>query len=170
MHNTATIDGKNTFHCLGGIKSVTPSSSVAFSSIIPHLKGALPKASTSSTSCFLSLTEFKNNKPFKLDTVIIRDWKETDRIYFSINIKPIDLLYFYGKHTAPKNTANWHGFMNTYNSYNTDYCTTIVIASYLLKHRQMSIPLFYLLWLMLGSEQIKIIKCTVLSRLICRSS
>lgn len=126
-HNTATIDGKNTFHCMGGIMCVTPASSVTCKSKIPRLKGRIPKINTSNTSGFLPLTDFKNNKPFKLDKVKVCNWREIDRGDFSLKLKPIDLLYFFGKYDAPKSTANWHGFMNKYHFLNEDYSTTKVI-------------------------------------------
>lgn len=126
-HNTATIDGKNTFHCMRGIMCVTPSSSITCDSTIPRLKGNLPKASESMTG-FLPLTNFKNNKPFKLTSVLVQDWKDIDFTNFSIKIKPTDLLYFYGKYTEPEKTANYHGFMNKYHELNADFNTTKVIA------------------------------------------
>ena len=130
-HNTVTIDGKNTFHCMGGIMCVTPLSSVTFDSKrnISRLKGALPKASTStSTSGFLPLTDFKNNKPFKLNNVVVQDWKGINFTDFSIKVAPTDILYFYGKYIQPDKTANWHKFMNKCHEFNSDFCTTRVIA------------------------------------------
>ena len=126
-HNTATIDGKNTFHCMGGIMCVTPSSSVTFDSTNSRLKGALPKASTS-TSGFLPLTDLKNNKPFKLNNADVQDWKGINFTDFSIKVAPTDILYFYGKYIQPEKTANWHGFMNKCPGFNSDFCTTRVIA------------------------------------------
>ena len=126
-HNTATIDGKNTFHCMGGIMCATPSSSVNFNNCVPRLKGTL-STSTDGTFGFLPLTDFKNNKPFKLDNITIRNWKEIHRADFTIEIKAIDFLYFYGKHTAPRKTPNWHGFMNKFHLLNNDFCTTRIIA------------------------------------------
>lgn len=126
-HNTATIDGKNTFHCMGGIMCVTPSSSITFNTKFPRIKGALSLNNTNNTG-FLPLTDFKNNKPFKLDSVIVRNWKETEHIDFKLQIKPIDLLYFYGKHAAPEKTPNWHGFMNKFHSTNIHFTTSRVIA------------------------------------------
>ena len=126
-HNTATIDGRNTFHCMGGIMYITPSSSAIFNSTIPRLKGVLPKAGT--TSGFTQLTDFQNNKPFTLSSVVIRDCKNTESMNFSIAIERINLLYFCGKYTSPKSAAHWHGLMNTFHTHNTDYyCTTRVVA------------------------------------------
>lgn len=125
-HNTG-YDGKNTFHCMGGIMCVTPSSAVSFTKSIPRLKGVL-SANDSGTFGFLPLTDFKNNKPFKLDSIIMRDWKEVLDIDFKLQIESIDILYFYGKHTAPTKTANWHGFMNKFHTLNTNFCTTKIIA------------------------------------------
>lgn len=127
-HNTSTIDGKNTFHCMGGIMCVTPSSSIELAKRIPRLKGVLSTASSSSTSGFLPLSDFRSTKPFKLNNIMVNDWTGINLAQFSIKISPSDLLYFFGKHTAPKNTANWHGFKNTCHNFNTDYFTTRVIA------------------------------------------
>lgn len=132
-HNTATIDGKNTFHCMGGIMCVTPSSSIELNTSIPRLKGALPEINNSNVSGFIPLSDFKSNKPFKLHNVTLRDWKASELVDFKIKIEPINLLYFFGKYSAPKNTANWHGFMNTYHSLNTDFSTTRVIPLQFIK-------------------------------------
>lgn len=54
--------------------------------------------------------------------------EEADHTYFTIDIGLIDLIYFYGKHTAPKKTPNWHGFMNNYHAQNIDFRTSKIIA------------------------------------------
>ncbi|XP_043269016.1 uncharacterized protein Nepl16 isoform X1 [Venturia canescens] len=127
-HRTATIDGKNTFHCMGGIMCVTPTSSVQFNNNVPRLSRTFSK-DISGTFGFLPLTDYKHNKPFKLDSFTVRNWNEkADHINFTIDIGLIDLIYFYGKHTAPKQTPNWHGFMNNYHANNTDFKISKIIA------------------------------------------
>lgn len=127
-HNTATIDGKNTFHCMGGIMCVSPTSSVSFKSTIPRLQTEAISTKSISASGFLPLTDFENQKPYKLDRVVVRDWKGMDCVEFIKDIDAIDFLYFYGKSSTPLKTPNWHGFMNNLYAMNNDFCTTKVIA------------------------------------------
>lgn len=71
-HNTATIDGKNTFHCIGGIMCVTPVSSVKTDSEVTRLKGTLPEI-TSGKFGYLPLVELSQTEPFSLKKLIVQD-------------------------------------------------------------------------------------------------
>lgn len=96
-HNTATIDGKNTFHCMGGIMCVSPTSSVSFKTSIPRLKTDALTTNNTGSFGFLPITDFENHKPFKLDSVVVRDWKGVNCVDFIKEINAIDFLYFFGK-------------------------------------------------------------------------
>ena len=125
-HNTATIDGKNTFHCMGGIMCVTPASSVKTDSEVTRLKGTLPEI-TSGKFGYLPLVEFSQTEPFSLKKLIVQDLDKLNPITSTFCIKPLDLIWHYGKHTAPQITMGWHGFMNKYHDLNTDFSMTKVI-------------------------------------------
>ena len=125
-HNTATTDGKNTFHCMGGIMCVTPASSVQSNESIVRLKGSLPTI-TSGKFGYLPLVNFSQTEPFNLKKLIVKDVYEINPISSKLIIKPIDLLWHYGECTTPETTMNWKGFMSKYHASNTDFSISKII-------------------------------------------
>ena len=108
-HNTNTIDGRNTFHSMGGIMCVTPASSVQSSQNIVRLK-KIPNADSLGKFGFLPIKPLEKGDSVGLKNVIIKDLDLENPISkFSLTSK--DFLWFYGKNNNPDSTVGWNGFM-----------------------------------------------------------
>lgn len=73
-HNTCTIDGRNTFHAMGGIECVTPGSAVLSAGRIPKL-ATIPSASSMSIDIALPLLTFDREAESGLKNIIVSDPK-----------------------------------------------------------------------------------------------
>lgn len=126
-HNTATIDGKKTWHCMGNIMCVTPGSSVQSNNKSYRLKkNALPSNNTEIVG-YIPLAHYQTGKKYCLDNIIVSNINLLYENTCNDILKPLDLIWLYGKHSAPQKTANWHGFMNSYHTLNKDYSTSKII-------------------------------------------
>ena len=80
-HNLLTLDGKNTFHAMGGIMTVTPSHAFSSDKTVKRLKN-IPSALDIGKFGFIDLKQFEKKSCAGLNTVIemcIRDRVYTER-------------------------------------------------------------------------------------------
>ncbi|GBP49291.1 hypothetical protein EVAR_102234_1 [Eumeta japonica] len=105
-HNTCTIDGKNTFHAMGGIMVVTPASSVTSKKTISRLK-QIPSSEEIGEIGFVNLKRFENKNFDGLKTVEIEDILDVTDNY---EMSSADFTWFYSKFTNSKSDG-WNGFM-----------------------------------------------------------
>ena len=108
-HNTATIDGRNTFHAMGGIMSVTPSSAVTSVSNIPKLKN-LP---TSNQICdsfgFLPIKQL-NIALTGFQKIKVKSITFSDVSNYKIDFSCLDFLWLFGKKMSPTAVKGWMGY------------------------------------------------------------
>lgn len=105
-HNTCTIDGKNTFHAMGGITVVTPASSVTSKKSISRLK-QIPSSEEIGETGFVKLKHFENKNSDGLKTVQIEDVLDVTDNY---EISSADFTWTYSKFANNKSDG-WNGFM-----------------------------------------------------------
>lgn len=105
-HNTCTIDGKNTFHAMGGIMVVTPASSVTSKKSISRLK-QIPSSEEIGEIGFVKLKHFENKNSDGLKTVKIEDVLDVTDNY---EISSADFTWTYSKFANNKSDG-WNGFM-----------------------------------------------------------
>lgn len=108
-HNTSTVDGKNTFHAMGGGKIVTPKSSVTLKKTIPRLR-KIPNAEDLAKRGFIKLQRWEKQKSEGLKGVEIKKILENDNDDDFIDTPMEDFLWFYSKFSSDK-TPGWNGFM-----------------------------------------------------------
>lgn len=94
-HNTKTIDGTGTFHIMGGIISVTPSSAVT-------------------TNYFLPLIPYEKNDKKGLKKVCVEKLPD---LAGDFQIDDVDFLWLFDKSSNPLNTEGWLGFMNSWSNF-----------------------------------------------------
>lgn len=109
-HNTATIDGSNTFHAMGGIKIVTPESSVETKKTIPRLK-VIPSAEFIGKFGFIPVKKFDKKKSEGLKSVKIVDIFKDDSSKPKISME--DLLWLFSKYSNGK-AKGYGGFMEEF--------------------------------------------------------
>ncbi|KAJ8671111.1 hypothetical protein QAD02_002370 [Eretmocerus hayati] len=109
-HNTATLDGYNTFHVMGGIMIVTPHSSVTSEKPITRLR-KLPKAVELGKEGVMELQKFSSPDGEGLNNVIMQIIGHgKDKTPMEL-ITPRDFSWLYGKSHRPKVTKGWNSFM-----------------------------------------------------------
>lgn len=109
-HNTDTIDGRSTFHSMGGIMCVSPASSVQSTKTIERLK-KIPSADSIGKFGFIPLKHFEKRNLAGRKNIIIKNLESENQISHEIEITLTDFLWFYGKSKNPDKTAGWNGFM-----------------------------------------------------------
>ena len=118
--NTRTIDGHNTFHCMGGIKCVTPRASRPIS-IIPR---AASNKSTSLTGSFNTIDICRYNKVAKtgLKEFAVKDCSCEEIVVerMSKYIK-VDMLWLCGEWLNIKSRLGWSGYMTKATAHRHDF-------------------------------------------------
>lgn len=112
-HNTNTLDGRNTFHVMGGIMCVTPLSAVSCKKTIKRLS-KIPSENSIKQVGLIRKKTFERGISQGLKNVIILDLNVENAISNEIDITSSDILWFYGKHTNATKTPGWNGFMENY--------------------------------------------------------
>ena len=112
-HNTNTLDGRNTFHAMGGIMCVTPLSSVSCKKIIKQLSKISLKNSIEQVGLIRKKT-FERGISQSLKNIIILDLNVENAISNEIDITSSDILWLHGKHTNATKPPGWNGFMENY--------------------------------------------------------
>lgn len=110
-HNSCTIDGKNTFHAMGGIMVATPSASVTSVKTIPRLN-IIPSAEEIGKTGFIKLLNFEKKNSDGLKAVIVENIYEND-IDDPYETSSQDFMWLYSKN-SDKKSKGWNGFMEIY--------------------------------------------------------
>ena len=124
-HNTNTIDGLNTSHAMGGIMSVTPSSSVSSDKMIEKLK-KIPASENLGKIGFIPLKNFEKGTSEALKNVAIKDLNINNPIAHEIDFKMTDIIWIYGKWKNSLKSLGWNGLMETYYE-SEEYSTSKII-------------------------------------------
>lgn len=95
-HNVNTIDGFQTFHAMGGIQCITPTTSVSSNEIIPKLK-KIPSACTVGTFGHIPLKTFQKSNKFGLANITIEDLSKRNPVPSEVTLTPCDFAWIYGK-------------------------------------------------------------------------
>lgn len=128
-HNVCTIDGRNTFHYMGGIQIVTPEDSVINSKVerITNLKS---KDICDIGSVFIQkFTKHPNMSMNEItfDKIGGYDLKES-RFVTDIELCNADFLWLCGKHINFINTPGWNAFKESFTKTCTGYKLSRVIC------------------------------------------
>lgn len=146
-HNTATIDGLNSFHCMGGIAIFTPYSSVSYDFTIKKQK-RLPNSNDLPNKGTLQLETY--NPPMEskgLQSIIVKDLLTENKINMEIKFDEIDFFFLFCHHASNFNFQGFKAYMTDlygYESYvksriiclpfvhnpPTDYDTIFTVLSY----------------------------------------
>lgn len=121
-HNTCTIDGKNTFHSMGGIMAVTPSSTVNSKRTIPRLS-KIPSAVAIGKFGFTELKIFRKGTSKGLKAVLIEDIIKDDLPDREMSME--DFCWLYSKFSNKK-SKGYSGFFEQFYS-NSDYKVSKII-------------------------------------------
>lgn len=108
-HNTSTLDGKRTFHCLGGIACYTPESGISYEGGSKKLK-KMPTASELASEKTIPIIPYGAFNSTALDTVVF------------VNVNKLQLgsrpqlsqsyaTYLWAKKFKIPNLPSWRGFM-----------------------------------------------------------
>lgn len=122
-HNTCTIDGKNTFHAMGGIQIVTPGSSVITKNKIPRLE-KIPSADEIGKFGYIPYKTFNRKNTEGLNKIEIENIFSADNIH-SFELSTPDFLWFFSQFSNDK-SLGWNGFMEKVH-FKSKYTTSKVI-------------------------------------------
>lgn len=107
-HNTGSLDGKNTWHVIGGCKVVTPSSKVTCTKKIIRLQN-IPTAEEIAEDGVVEILPYKKNKDglkeLKIEPIV------GESVEKKKDISRADLAWLYAKFSN-KNFIGWNGFMD----------------------------------------------------------
>lgn len=152
-HNTATIDGKKSFHAMGGAETVTPYGSISFDYVIPKVT-EMPKAEVFEKKGLIELLPYdppignKGLATLKVDKIL-----PTDPEDLKIEVRNSDLLWLFGKNLKNFDFPGWNAFMEDYyanesyeksrviclpfiNNTPTDFDTVYTVINYCEKKRK----------------------------------
>lgn len=121
-HNTCTIDGKNTFHAMGGIMAVTPSSTVSSKKSISRLK-RIPSSEDIGKFGFIELKRFEKKNSEGLKLVLIEDILENNTADYETS--SLDFTWLYSKFSDRK-SLGWNGFMEKSHSSLNSHASKII--------------------------------------------
>lgn len=107
-YNVNTIDGKKTFHSMGGIQVVTPKDCVTNKTDIPRLKKRATSNQISAVEV-IPYQKFENIGSSGLSKIIFKDLKIND--VDIINLTCADFLWMYSKIVLP-DSPGYNGFMS----------------------------------------------------------
>uniref|UniRef100_A0ABD2VTT7 Uncharacterized protein n=1 Tax=Trichogramma kaykai TaxID=54128 RepID=A0ABD2VTT7_9HYME len=126
-HNTCTIDGRNTFHCMGGIICATPASDVTCGKIIQRLK-SMPSSTVIGKFGFVELKKFDKKQSSGLSGVTIEEIDQENFLSEDETFSSPDLLWFLSRKRNPYTSEGWNGFMEKfYNSGKPRYETSKIM-------------------------------------------
>ena len=108
-HNTCTIDGRNTFHAMGGIICATPASEISTNTKIERL-ARIPSANNVGAFGFVPLQNFQRGVHAGLKNIVIEDVTINNPLTQN-HVEPTDLLWFYGNYIRRENLSGWNSFM-----------------------------------------------------------
>ncbi|KAJ8888474.1 hypothetical protein PR048_007964 [Dryococelus australis] len=110
-HNTRTVDGHGTFHVMGGVQCVTPSSVVQTSSPVPRPM-ILPTANVVGRFSFIPIVTYDRSKNHGLNPMVMED-------VLSLKLRPMDAeigtmyhwIWMAGTKSYEEHYMGWSGFM-----------------------------------------------------------
>lgn len=129
-HSTCTIDGRNTFHSMGGIMIVTPASSVTNKKIITKLEKT-PRAEDIAKIGFVELKQFEKKNSDGLKKLIIENvYDEACNKFYEISMEDFSFLY---SKFLNVNSVGWSGYMERIHAQKS-YDTSKIIPLSFLNH------------------------------------
>lgn len=108
--NVNTLDREGTFHEMGGIMCVTPTTAVLPDKNIPRIKNYV-SAENVTSSGEVKITDCIVRKNAGLAAITMQDLEGTYEIDGEIMPSPPDLLWLYGKTLNSESMPGWNGFM-----------------------------------------------------------
>lgn len=123
-HNTCTIDGKNTFHAMGGIKIATPADTVTTKHTIARLE-KLPKANAVGTFGFIPLQIFDRKASLGLKKIKIMNVFEADSTE-SCTFSMADFIWLFSKYSN-NFSKGWNSYMEEFHSESFSYNVSKII-------------------------------------------
>lgn len=108
-HDSATIDRRGTFHAMGGIMCVTPSSCVTSNKKIPKVKSNSPLDAGGKFG-FLPLRIYEKPLSGGLKTVPVTMFDDHTIFRNNVDISMANLVWLHEKMTKPTDTVGWSGF------------------------------------------------------------
>lgn len=121
-HNTNTIDGKGTFHAMGGIKIITPASAVVPSGTINRLKKK-PTINELGSYRFLESVTFTKGKNTEWESLKV---KKFDDIPNKFSVNAVDFAWLFEKSTGNIRTPGWHAYMELHTPVKEFSMSTII--------------------------------------------
>lgn len=125
--NVNTIDGSNTFHSMGGIACITPSSAgdVAMNQPIPKVTST-PSAADIGKIGMIPLKSYEKAEGSGLRTIKVKDLQSSHPLRDEGDLfSPYDLIWIFGKLQEIQNIPGWRGFMETVTRNSTSELTRI---------------------------------------------
>lgn len=122
--NIRTLDGLNTFHAMGGIVCITPSSHVSVTSEVPRIvEGSFQVPEQ------IRKRSYTNRKVSGLARVTVEDFthiisSRKQNVNLTSLTHPLNILWVSGCNTQP----GWNGFMNISTNSSRGYATTDILA------------------------------------------
>ncbi|CAH1155651.1 unnamed protein product [Phaedon cochleariae] len=114
--NINTIDGLNTFHTMGGIQCVTPSTTVSSDGKIKRLSN-IPRAHTIGQFGNVPLRTFHKTGNNGLTRINIKDLNEINPISSRVSLLSSDFFWLYGKTNGMPTIPGWNGYMEQITSH-----------------------------------------------------
>lgn len=109
-NNINTLDGRNTFHSMGGIQIATPLSLVKSKDEIEKLK-SIPSAMDIGQHGHVDLEYFEKPRHSGLKSIIVEDLNTLNSLDMNATISHDDFLWICGRKVHPNYFIGWHGFM-----------------------------------------------------------
>lgn len=109
-HNINTIDGRNTFHAMGGIEIATPLNLVKSNECIAKLKN-IPSSHFIGQFGAVDIKCFKKRPHSGWENVTISNLNILHPIKINPTISATDVLWIFGRKIHPEYFIGWNGFM-----------------------------------------------------------
>ncbi|CAH2218497.1 jg2186 [Pararge aegeria aegeria] len=111
-HNVNTIDGRNTFHAMGGIQIVTPHTSVTSNKFINRLSLRTPSQEIGRFGK-IDLEIFHKPTRSGMENIIVQDLHKIRPVSLDIKLSKTDFLWLFGKHEYSTDFLGWNGYMES---------------------------------------------------------
>uniref|UniRef100_A0A6P7H5E5 Uncharacterized protein LOC114347235 n=1 Tax=Diabrotica virgifera virgifera TaxID=50390 RepID=A0A6P7H5E5_DIAVI len=109
-HNINTIDGRNTFHSMGGIEIASPLTLVQSKDNVKKLK-IIPSSFTIGQFGHVDIKYFKKPANTGWQSVFIENLSDVYPIEMNVTLSHEDFLWICGRKNHPDYFIGWHGFM-----------------------------------------------------------
>lgn len=123
--NIKTLTGKGTFHTMGGIKCITPITSVKTQEI-SKLK-SIPSSNEIGAAGNILIKQFIGKPKEGLNVLKLENVSNSDDVQCVTTVRPKDVLWLYGKFLQIPSFPSWQGFMEAI-TYTQSYEQSKILA------------------------------------------